>query len=215
MAWQMTLYLLLGLGVFGGVFYALTQIAGRQRRLHAELTRLEQLTAEVAMTAEAMLDKIDERIERLNRIANRVDAQVESRVQALDNLPEAAPPAALQAESAPLAVPAALAAAVQPAAAAEPPTTSRKRGRPRKHPVPSGQQAAAAPQTPAQTTLAQPLAPQSDPGQAATDPSPRNAKVQSVYALAAEGKTVPEIAAALSLPRGEVQLILNLRKVTA
>lgn len=235
------IYLLLGLAAVGGGYYALTQIASRQRRLHAELTRLEQLTAEVAMTAEATLDQIDERIERLNRLAAQVEAKVEGRgktpalpqpdgagapdatgVPGATGAPQAVPPAT-PATPAGAAVPpavaaAAYAAAAQTAPAAQPAATGapapaggapvkRKRGRPRKHPLPE-QPAAASPAPSAQ-------APAAPPAAAPVSPTPPSPKVQAVTALATEGKSVAEIAEALAIPRGEVQLILNLRKVTA
>ena len=49
------LYLLLGLAAIGALAFAFYQVTARQRRLMAELTRLERLTAEVVMSAEAVL----------------------------------------------------------------------------------------------------------------------------------------------------------------
>ena len=93
-------YLLLALAVIGALAYALYQVNLRQQRLMAELTRLERLTAEVTMNAEAVLDEVDQRIERLNQLA----AAVEARVTAA---PATMPAAAPEATAEPIAQPAA------------------------------------------------------------------------------------------------------------
>ncbi|HYF93940.1 MAG TPA: hypothetical protein VD969_17130 [Symbiobacteriaceae bacterium] len=69
-------YLLLGVAFMGGLFYALMQITARQRRLNAEMTRLERLAAEVSLNAEAILDRVDERVDRLNDLLARAEAAV-------------------------------------------------------------------------------------------------------------------------------------------
>lgn len=213
-------YLVLILAAVGALLYLLTQVAGRQRRLNAELARLEHLTAEVAMTAEAMLDRVDERIERLSRIADRVEAKVAARAAALEQEESLAAAAQATATAQPVAAaqpsvaaPPSVAEAAAPASTTTP--APRKRGRPRKNPLPEQapaapvQQAAAPAPTPAAPAASQPAV---QPG---TSFAHRNDKVQAVTALAREGKSVAEIATALAIPRGEVQLILNLRKVTA
>lgn len=178
------LYLVLGLGLVAGLYYALTQITARQRRLNAELTRLERLAAEVAMNAEAILEQVDERIDRLNQIAAAVEATAAAARAAV----EAAAQAPLTA-TAPVA-PGAQAAPEAPAA----PAAVESRPTPKKRRTPK---------------------------EPATSPEPLTAKYQelrsAVFALADEGKEVGEIAQKLGVPRGEVQLILNLRgrKVTA
>jgi len=80
------IYLMLGLAFMGGLFWALMQITARQRRLTAELTRLERLAAEVSLNAEAILDRVDERADRLNELLERAEA-------AVARVPAEAPPA--------------------------------------------------------------------------------------------------------------------------
>ncbi len=158
------IYLLLGVGLMGGLFYALTQITARQRRLTAELTRLERLAAEVSMNAEAVLERVDERMEQLTAMLAQVSSAVEA-AQAAAAQPPAPAPA--------------------PAVAAEP----KKRKR-------------------APKVEAQPPAPE------ANEPTSiqRYQQVRSaVWAMADEGKELGEIAQALSIPRGEAELMLNLR----
>jgi hypothetical protein len=72
---QAALYLLIGLAVMGGLFWLLMQITARQRRLDAELTRLERLAAEVAMNAEALLEQVDERMDQLHDLLAVVEAK--------------------------------------------------------------------------------------------------------------------------------------------
>lgn len=83
-------YLVLGLAFMGGLFYALMQITARQRRLTAEMTRLERLAAEVSMNAEAILDRVDERTHQLLELMERAEA----RVAAAASVPTPAPTAA-------------------------------------------------------------------------------------------------------------------------
>ena len=61
------LYLVLALAAVGALAYAVYQVTVRQQRMLAEITRLERLTAEVTMSAEALLDEIDQRMARLER----------------------------------------------------------------------------------------------------------------------------------------------------
>lgn len=146
------IYLIVGLAVMGGLFYGLVQLTARQQRLNAELTRLERLSAEVSMTAGAMLEQVDMRIDYLNDLV----AQVEQR----------------------------LAAAAQPAAPAQP-------------------------QPPTPTPAPAPVA-----GKAPTAPASiqRYQEVRAeVSALADQGLDAGQIAERTGVPRGEVQLILNLR----
>lgn len=178
------IYLLLGLGLVAGLYYALTQITARQRRLNAELTRLERLAAEVAMNAEAILERVDERIERLEALAAEVEAKVNAARAAVEPQPLPAP------EEAPV-VPAA-----QPAAEEAPSKPKRQR---------SKTAGAAQPEPPAPASAEPKAQPNYQERRAA------------VFAMADEGKEIGEIAQALGIPRGEVQLMLNLRgrKVTA
>lgn len=210
-------YLILGLGFVGGLYYALTQITARQRRLNAELTRLERLAAEVAMNAEAILERVDERIERLNEIAEAAEITVTSARAAVE-VHVQAPPVA------PVAAPAPAQASVPapaPAPGAEEAQPARKKSRPRKAPA-----VQAKPKAPPEPVAQAPAAPQpesepSGPVEAKPEGIKSLSKYQelrtSVFALADQGKEIGEIAQALGVPRGEVQLILNLRgrKVTA
>lgn len=142
------IYLALGLAIMGGLFYALTQITARQRRLHAELTRLERLAGEVALNAEALLDRVDERAIRLGELLGR--AETLSR--------------AVKAQTPP------------------PPTEAPAQARP-------------APE------------PQAPPTSLQRYQSMR----ASVWAMAEKGMDPLAISQALSIPRGEVQLMLNIR----
>lgn len=83
------IYLVLGLAVVAGLYYILTQITARQRRVNAELTRLERLSAEVAMNAEAVLERVDERIDRLNALVVEVEVRMAKAPPA--PMPEAEP----------------------------------------------------------------------------------------------------------------------------
>lgn len=174
---EVAVYLLLGLAVAGALIYALMQVNARQQRLHAELTRLERLTAEVTMNAEALLDQVDERIERLQQLA----AVIEERAKAsLAN---------------PLPVPAA-----EPAPALVQAPTSAEA------------------QAPAEGAPSMAVA-SPPPAEPASEATPAEAKPggrydhlrQSAFAMADQGKSPLEIAEALLIPRGEVQLMLNLR----
>ncbi|MFZ5826800.1 MAG: DUF6115 domain-containing protein [Bacillota bacterium] len=181
---EAVVYLLLGLAVVGALVYALMQVNARQQRLHAELTRLERLAAEVAMNAEAVLEQVDQRIERLNRLAAAVEAKAQSAQ------PEEVP---------------------QPA-----PTQEKAKAKKRAPKAASKAEAAktAAAQAPAEEppVQAEPPAAESAPPPAPKTPAERYSGLrQSVFALADQGKSVLEIAEALSIPRGEVQLMLNLR----
>lgn len=147
---QIAIYLLLGAGLMGGLYWALTQITARQRRLNAELTRLERLSAEVSMNAEALLEQIDERMEQLQEMLARVAAAAGAVTQQPDpNVAEAAPTPVVE-------------------------------------------------------------APAPIPGQ-------RYQQMRAtVWTLADQGKDLGEIARELGIPRGEAELLLNLRglKVT-
>ncbi len=204
-------YLVLGLVLIGGLYYALTQITARQRRLNAELTRLERLAAEVSMNAEAILDRVDERIDRLNELTT----DVESRMNALRTA--VAEQSATLERTGPEAK---ASSTAKPEAAPEPSTGTapkQRKSRKKTHPAPD-------PEVTVQT------APEAAPA-ASSEPSPAEvaspAKTTSldryqqlrtaVFTLADQGKGAGEIAQELGVPRGEVQLILNLRgrKVTA
>jgi hypothetical protein len=164
----------------GGLFWALTQITARQRKLNAELARLERLAAEVALNAEAILDRVDERADRLNELMARAEARVAEAVAVQPPAPVEAP--------------------VEAPAGEAPP----KKKRTRKAPAPA----------------AESVEPKPEPEAVTNSPTPI-AKYQelrgAVWAMADQGKSPSDIAQALNVPRGEVQLLLNLRakKVTA
>jgi len=168
-------YLVLGLCVIAGLAYVLMQVTARQRRLNAEMTRLERLAAEVTMNAEVVLEQVDLRIERLQKVV----AEAEAKVAAL----QAAPPATPAAAGPPASRPA------EPA-----------------NPAPEAM-AAPAPE---------PEAPAAAGGQLTSMERYQQMRT-AVWTLADQGRSVLEIAQALGVPRGEVQLLLNLRgkKVTA
>lgn len=208
------IYLLLGLGVVAGLYYALTQLMARQRQLNAELTRLERLAAEVSMNAEAILEHVDERIDRLAEITAEVEAKAEATLSLIE------------------AVQAGKAGEVSPAQAApkpgEPevraiPAPAKKQAKPRKR-----QGAQTSPQAPtaeapkAGSRPAKAKEPVKEAEEPAKDIPPASLQRyeetrSAVFALADQGKSPVEIAQALGVPRGEVQLMLNLRnrKVTA
>lgn len=197
------IYLLLGLAVIGAMAYALWQVNARQQRLNAELTRLERLTAEVAMSAEAVLEQVDQRIDRLTKLAADVEARIERlSVQQVATDQKAEP-------------------GVDPTPKKEP-----VRSRVRAGGKPGGPVPRAADQNAERKTVSQPasasvpehtLEPTPLPietAEPATSKSPADRYShlrQGVYQLADQGKSLPEIAEALSIPRGEVQLMLNLR----
>ncbi len=151
------LYLMLGVAFTGGLFWALAQITARQGRLNAEMTRLERLSAEVSMSAEAILDLVDERMEQLNAMLSVVEQKAEARSD--DSVAALVTPTVL-------------------------------------------------PPTPTVNEAASP-----------TPPPPQNYQDlrTAVWVLAGQGKTAADIAQALNIPRGEVQLMLNLQtgRVTA
>lgn len=192
-------YLILGLGFVAGLYYALTQITARQRRLNAELTRLERLAAEVAMNAEAILERVDERVDRLNELATEVEA--------------AAAAARVAVESAGQAAPAPTAAPAEPVA--EEPQPKPKKQRTRKAPAAKAEPAPAEPAQPAPVESAP--APAAETKEGVKSLAKYQEVRTAVFALADQGKDAGAIAQAMGLPRGEIQLILNLRgrKVTA
>lgn len=166
-------YLVLGLALIGGIFWTLTQVTARQRRLQDELTRLERLAAEVALSAEAILDRVDDRTERLQALLASVEAAAAAAVD------EQAPPPATEQEPAP-----------------------KKRGGRRKKD-----------QTPAEPVAEAAAAQELPPASIERYQALRT----RVLELSDAGKELGEIAQLVGVPRGEVQLMLNLRtrKVTA
>lgn len=140
---MLTLYILLGLAGVAGACWAVWQAILRQRRLDADLTRLERLAAEVSMHAEAVLDRADERIARLEELLRAAEAFRLAPLQVQPAVPVEPPPAAAELPSEPAAVP---------------------------------------------------------------------GLRDQALTLAQQGMPVAEIAATLGIPRGEVQLILNLKK---
>jgi uncharacterized protein YciI len=107
---------------------------------------------------------------------------------------------ALEAKAAAAAQPVVAAGPVEPAAAA--PAPAKRRGRPKKAAHPE----AAAQPTPAPVP-AEPVQPQPE----VTSVARYQALRPQVWALADQGRPVDAIAHELGLPRGEVQLLLNLR----
>jgi hypothetical protein len=171
-----TLYLLIGLAVAGALYWALTQITARQRRLNAELTRLEQLAAEVSLNAGAILERIDQRTAELTALLAQVEARVEAHAEAT----------------------------LEPAPAPAPAPAPRKRSRTKE---PERQALQPAP-SPAPTP----------PASEVPAPVQRYQELRTAaWALADQGKESGAIAEALGIPRGEVELLLNLRgkKVSA
>lgn len=222
------LYVLLALAVVGALAYAVYQVTVRQRRILAEITRLERLTAEVTMSAEALLDEIDERLAHLRDLAaqleKRAAAELQARAQAegRGGDREAAAPggearpaaAGARAESvgslpSPGPVPESsaegAAAGAAPGAAVDtpeaPPAGEAKPGRARKGRARTGKARAADRPAAGDGAAEEPAA--------AGD---RYADLrQAVWRLADEGKDAVAIAEALGVPRGEVLLMLNLR----
>jgi len=194
-------YLVAGLLLVGLLYYVLTQITARQRRLNAELTRLERLAAEVSMNAEAILERVDERIDRLNELTTEVEQRMSELRAAAAN--QSAAPALL-----PNTQPAAAAPGMSEPKAEEAP----KQRKPRKR---AAQEVATVPAEPPAAPVEEPATPE-DP----TNPTSLQRYQQlrvAVSSMADQGKSAAEIAQELGVPRGEVQLILNLRgrKVTA
>jgi len=194
-------YLLLALAVIGALAYALYQVNARQKRLMAELTRLERLTAEVTMSAEALLDEVDQRAQRLSQLAAELEQKAVRQVQA--------PPseAHISAAGSPAAEPAALGTVSAGPSHVEPAATEFPAAEPRPEWVsrPGGE-----------AKSAEPLPGRPDSGAAAPvqfpAPSDRYRDLrQVVWRLADEGRDAVEIAEALGVPRGEVMLLLNLR----
>jgi len=186
---MVVVYLLLGLGVVGALYYAVTQITVRQRKLDADMTRLERLAAEVAMNAEAILERVDERIEQLERLSAELEARA-ARVQA----PPAAPPAE--------AAPAKPRRSRSRQSAAEPQPGADAGARP-------------GPASDAYSHVDQAPSPHEQPqpdSDSDSQPKLNYAEIRArVYAMADAGHDALDIAQALGIPRGEVQLILNLR----
>jgi len=234
-------YVLLALAAVGALAYAVYQVTVRQQRILAEINRLEQLTAEVTMSAEALLDEIDERMARLNDLAAELEIRAVAEVQAkarakaqtgAQALDEGRPRAQAQAQTE--ALEEGRARVLTQAQAGEQEQVRRQAG------------------TPAQAQTKKPTheKPQQDEARAqrmsepepAAEPEPASQKPkrgrrtrtesqttaveapqaqtpadrygdlrQAVWRLADEGKTAVEIAEALGVPRGEVLLMLNLR----
>lgn len=172
---EVVIYLLLGLAAMGGLFWLLTQITDRQRRVNAELTRLERLAAEVSMNAEAVMEHVDERIEQLQRLAGEVEAKM-ALVAAQSAMGQATP-----LEPTPLQVGPTVEVSPVPIVSQAP--APRKRGRPRK---------------------VQP------PVEAPTSLGRYQALRAQVVSLAGQQMDAAAISKQLGMPRGEVQLILNL-----
>ncbi len=185
------LYLLLGLAAIGALAFAFYQVTARQRRLMAELTRLERLTAEVVMSAEAVLDEVDQRVAELKRLADALaSAPGEGRAGSTPS-----DRASAETEE-PTPTPTQTAAQMPPQELPETPAQT---------PV------QAATRAPAQKPAEEPAGSVPQHGDADRSADRYTAAREAVYRLTDEGKSPVEIAEALGLPRGEVQLILNLR----
>lgn len=183
------LYLLLGLAAIGALAFAFYQVTARQRRLMAELTRLERLTAEVVMSAEAVLDEVDQRVAELKRLADAL----------------ASAPGEGRAGSTP---------SDRASAETEEPTPTQTAAQmpPQELPeMPAQTPIQAATRAPAQKPAQEPAGSVPQHGDADGSADRYTAAREAVYRLADEGKSPVEIAEALGFPRGEVQLILNLR----
>lgn len=183
------LYLLLGLAAIGALAFAFYQVTARQRRLMAELTRLERLTAEVVMSAEAVLDEVDQRVAELKRLADAL-ASAPGEGRAGSTLSGRA------------------------SAETEEPTPTQTAAQmpPQELPeMPAQTPIQAATRAPAQKPAQEPAGSVPQHGDADRSADRYTAAREAVYRLADEGKSPVEIAEALGFPRGEVQLILNLR----
>jgi len=196
---EMLFYLLIGVGLLGGLYWTLTQITRRQRKVDESLKRLEELVAEVSMEAGAVLEEAEDRIELLRELLHTVElkAAEEEAGQTVPapgrvgSEPVEAPapekkPASAAAGTA-LAVPAAPVGSAAPAAAGATPAQERAL-------------AAAAAEPKAISSLK------------------RYQQIRAaVWALDDQGLTAVEISQRLGVPRGEVLLMLNLkaRRVTA
>lgn len=212
------LYLVLALAVIGALAYALYQVTVRQQRMLAEITRLERLTAEVTISAEALLDEIDQRMARLNQLAAQLEIRMIAEAQA-------------QAEEA-----AGGETQTEPGAAPAPPKPKRaRRARtgfrsqaPATETSPNQSSADQSPESVERNTApVQPaeLAGRSEAIEPASvePPQPPQAELpetpadrygdlrQAVWRLADDGRDAVEIAETLGVPRGEVLLLLNLR----
>lgn len=194
-------YCLLGLAGVGGLCWISLRIAARQQKLTAELTRLERLAAEVTLHAEAILERVDDRTDRLHKLL----AAVESRAEALaEPAAQAAAPAVT--ETAPVP------AMASPEAAAESPAP-KKRGR-RKKETQAAPTDPPAPEPATPLVTAEPAAPSvtsEPPPSGATSIQRYQALRNDVWKLADNGLDAGAIAQELNVPRGEIQLLLNLR----
>lgn len=202
-------YLLIGAGFLGGLYWILTQITRRQRKVDESLRRLEELVAEVTMEAGAVLEEAEDRIELLRELLHAVELKaVEEGAEQAAPAPgqvwsEAAQAEAPDTKAAPLAAP--TAAAVRTAQAAP------------DSPAAPAAPAAAAP------ALRQQAAPVEAAAGAALEPRAvssleRYQRIRAtVWALDDQGLSPAEISQQLGVPRGEVLLMLNLkaRRVTA
>lgn len=204
-------YLLMGLAFVGAMLFLLQQITVRQQRVSAEMARLEQLAADVAMTTEAVLDRIEQRGERLKALADRIEAQaqqVEAEKQTAPGVKEeaAAPtPEAPKAEAqkpdapaAPVEAPTKRKRTTRAKSSEKVETPAPKRQRKPKAPAAGDEKASAAART------------------AAVEEAPadhdRQDEVRRVLELTGKGKSAPQIAEVLGIPRGEVELIRNLHQ---
>lgn len=146
-------YLVIGVGLLAGLYWTLTQITRRQRRVDESLKRLEELAAEVSMEAGAVLEEADERIALLRELLEAVE----------------------------------LKAAGQERDAAAPEESAVK-------PTPEPAAEAAKPEKPVSSL------------------ERYQGLRASVWRLADQGLTAPQIAQQLGVPRGEVELMLNLKR---
>lgn len=210
---QTVLYVLLALVAIGALAYAFYQVTVRQQRMLAEITRLERLTAEVTMSAEALLDEIDQRMARLNELAAQMEirmvadlqAEAQAQVKAQPEDRAVAQEVSGRAHEHERMTQPGSKTEPEPGAEPEPEATPAPQKPKRARRAGAGSRSRAAAGQPSPDSQETQEAPPQDAGD-------RYGSVRdAVYRLADEGKGVLEIAEALQLPRGEVQLMLNLR----
>lgn len=190
---EMLFYLLIGVGLLGGLYWTLTQITRRQRKVDESLKRLEELVAEVSMEAGAVLEEAEDRIELLRELLHAVE------LKAAEEEAEQTAPAPDQVGSEPVQAPA---PEKKPASAAASTALA----------VPAAPAAAGA--TPAQERALAAVA--AEPKSISSLERYQQIRA-AVWALDDQGLTAVEISQRLGVPRGEVLLMLNLkaRRVTA
>lgn len=195
-------------------------------RLEESRQRLEAQATELAVVAEEVLSDLSERSERLRQLIAEADAIVAARSgaavnSAVNSTANGAVGAAISAAPAP--APAANALAASPPAASPPAASVTAQAPPptESEPVPPALALVAALEAAAASTSApteRPSAPASGARVAASAPGERATKPaappshQAVWDMAEQGADVTEIARRLQKTKGEVELILGLRR---